>query len=72
MLELVEELKTALAVCGLKDVRTIHTSPRAGDPARNYADTSKAYEMLGWRCEMDLQEGLRRTVKWFSEGGAAN
>jgi nucleoside-diphosphate-sugar epimerase len=33
---------------------------------RNYSDTSKAARMLGWRPEVDLDEGLRRTVEWFT------
>jgi UDP-glucose 4-epimerase len=32
---------------------------------RNYSDTSKAARMLGWRAEVNLEEGLRRTVDWF-------
>lgn len=32
---------------------------------RNYADTSKARRMLGWQPEINLPEGLRRTVDWF-------
>jgi UDP-glucose 4-epimerase len=34
---------------------------------RNYSDTSKAARMLGWRSEVDLEEGLRRTVDWFMD-----
>jgi UDP-glucose 4-epimerase len=33
---------------------------------RNYSDTSKAARMLGWRAEVELKEGLRRTVEWFA------
>jgi nucleoside-diphosphate-sugar epimerase len=34
-----------------------------GDVRRNYSDTSKARSMLGWEAQVDLTEGLRRTVK---------
>lgn len=70
VLELVEELKAALAASGFKEVEVRHTAPRAGDPSRNYADTSRAYETLGWRYEVELYEGLRRTVRWFADGGS--
>lgn len=66
VLELVEELRAVLAASGFKNVEVRHTAPRAGDPSRNYADTSKAYERLGWRYEVELHEGLRRTVRWFA------
>ena len=36
-----------------------------GEVRRNYADTSKAERLLGWRAEVDLDEGLHRTVDWF-------
>jgi len=36
-----------------------------GDFARS-TDSSKAHK-LGWRHEVDLVEGLRRTVKWWKE-----
>src|SRR5829696_7233277 len=41
------------------------TQARRGEVRRNYADTTKAERMLGWRAEMELEEGLRRTVEWF-------
>ena len=39
--------------------------PRAGDVKRNFSDTSKALERLGWRAEVELSEGLRKTIEWF-------
>jgi UDP-glucose 4-epimerase len=32
---------------------------------RNFSDTSKAERMLGWRAEIELRDGLDRTVAWF-------
>jgi UDP-glucose 4-epimerase len=63
--ELTEKLLPALASAGIKDVEVRNTEARRGEVRRNYADTSKAERMLGWRAEMDLDEGLRRTVEWF-------
>ena len=42
-------------------------APRVGDSQRNFSDTSKARDMLGWRAEVKLSDGLRRTVAWFVE-----
>lgn len=68
--ELIEELLPVLAAAGVKDVAVRHAAPRQGDVRRNYADTSKAARMLGWRAGVSLPEGLRRTVAWFVEDGA--
>lgn len=65
--EMVELLLPALAEVGIKDVEVRQTSPRPGDVARNYSDTSKAERMLGWRSEVGLEQGLRLTVEWFME-----
>jgi UDP-glucose 4-epimerase len=63
--ELVERLLPVLAASGIKDVEVRNAEARRGEVRRNYADTTKAERMLGWRAEVDLDEGLRRTVEWF-------
>jgi len=63
--ELLDRLLPVLASAGLKDVEVRYTEARRGEVRRNYADTTKAERMLGWRAEMELEEGLRRTVEWF-------
>jgi UDP-glucose 4-epimerase len=63
--EMVEELLPVLAAVSIKDVEVRQAAPRLGDVMRNYSDTSKAARMLGWRSEVNLKEGLRRTVNWF-------
>jgi UDP-glucose 4-epimerase len=63
--ELVDRLLPVLAAFGIKDVEVRNTEARRGEVRRNYADTSKAERMLGWRSEVGLDEGLRRTVEWF-------
>jgi UDP-glucose 4-epimerase len=65
--EMVEELLPVLAAVGIKDVEVRQAAPRLGDVMRNYSDTSKAARMLGWRAEVDLKEGLHRTVDWFMD-----
>jgi UDP-glucose 4-epimerase len=63
--ELVNKLLSILADSGHKDVGVRHGSPRLGDVRRNFSDTSKAHEMLGWYAKIELTEGLKRTVEWF-------
>ena len=65
--EIADRLIPALAEAGIKDVEVRHTDARRGEVRRNFADTSKAKRLLGWQAEMDLDEGLRRTVAWFME-----
>jgi UDP-glucose 4-epimerase len=67
--EMVEELLSVLAAADLKDVEVRHAAPRLGDVRRNYSDTSKAARTLGWRAEVALEEGLRRTMDWFMDQG---
>ncbi len=63
--ELTDKLLPALAAAGLDDVEVRNTAARRGEVRRNYADTSKAHRMLGWKAEVGLDEGLRRTVDCF-------
>jgi CDP-glucose 4,6-dehydratase len=39
----------------------------AGEIDRQYVDSSKLREMTGWKPEVDLPEGLRRTIEWYRE-----
>jgi len=66
--ELTDMLLPALAAAGIDDVEVRKTAARRGEVRRNYADTSKARRMLGWKAEVGLDEGLRRTVDWFVGG----
>jgi UDP-glucose 4-epimerase len=40
-----------------------------GAPMRSALDSSKLTHDLGWRPEVSLTDGLRRTVEWFRENG---
>jgi UDP-glucose 4-epimerase len=63
--ELTDRLLPALAAEGIENIEVRKTAARRGEVRRNYADTSKAQRMLGWKAEVGLDEGLRRTVEWF-------
>ncbi len=38
------------------------------DPKVRQPDISKAKTLLGWEPEVEVEEGLRRTIEWFSTG----
>lgn len=40
---------------------------RAGDPPRLLADISRARDELGWKPEVSLEDGLRRTIQAFRD-----
>jgi UDP-glucose 4-epimerase len=42
-----------------------HEPAREGDIRFSQADISKVRQALGYRPEVDVEEGLRRTVEWF-------
>ena len=37
-----------------------------GQP-RRCLDTSRAKELLGWEAQIDLEQGLSRTIEWFEQ-----
>ena len=64
--ELAVELLDALESCGVPRVPVKHGPPRQGDVRRNFSDTTKASTRLQWQAAMDLPEGLRQTIEWFT------
>jgi polyisoprenyl-phosphate glycosyltransferase len=55
----------------VRDLFAVREEPRFGsmearswDLADWFSDPAKAYEMLGWRTRIPLEEGLRSTAKW--------
>ena len=44
-----------------------YTDPLPGEVQRNYPDCSKAERLLDWWAEVDLAEGLKRTLGWYLE-----
>ncbi len=54
------------AVVG-KDVEVVYEDPRPGEVRRIYLDVSKAEEELGFKPEVGLKEGIRRTFEWLKE-----
>ena len=44
-----------------------HVPGRADDPKQRCPDLSRALELLGWKPEVPMEEGLRRTIAWFRD-----
>jgi nucleoside-diphosphate-sugar epimerase len=53
-------------------LKPIHTQARQGDVRHSLADITKAQRTLGYKPEVDLQEGLWKTVEWFKRNKETN
>lgn len=60
--EVASAVTAALRDAGRPVPELVHASPRVGDVQRNYSDTTKARERLGWQAKTDLEAGLRATL----------
>jgi UDP-glucose 4-epimerase len=69
--EMTEMLLEALRQEGIGEPETIFGPIRDGDVMRNYSDTRKARDKLGWVSRVPLDDGLRRTVRFFMAADAA-
>jgi len=58
---LLEELQGIIEV----DVDARYAPPRAGEVRHSLADNTRARRVLGWEPQVDLREGLLRTVQHF-------
>jgi len=59
-----ELVETIARLTGFEGRIDWDTSKPDGQP-RRCLDTRRAAELLGWRAEVDLEDGLRRTIEWF-------
>ncbi len=50
-----------------KKARIEHQPMHAADVKATWADISRAGQLLGWRPQVSLEEGIRRTVDWYRE-----
>jgi UDP-glucose 4-epimerase len=63
--EITEKMIEILNQNGINDINVINGETRLGDVKRNYSDTSKAKNRLGWQPKMSQEEGLKITVEYF-------
>jgi nucleoside-diphosphate-sugar epimerase len=60
-----EYAETIIRVCEASS-ESIYEPARVDDPERRRPDISKAQRVLGWQLKVSKEEGLRRTIEWFS------
>lgn len=65
--EIAEKLMEVMQDEGLVPTGIFHGERRKGDVERNFSDTSKAQQLLGWEAKVSLNKGLRETVRYFSK-----
>jgi UDP-glucose 4-epimerase len=53
------------------DIEPVHTRRRPGDVEHSWADIGLARDVLGYAPDVDLEQGLRRTLASYSEDTAA-
>ncbi|QBQ55968.1 NAD-dependent epimerase/dehydratase family protein [Nitrosococcus wardiae] len=63
--EMLDKLVPLLGESGFSGLKVDYTTPRIGDVKRNYSDTSKAREQLGWISKYGLDKGIEKTVSYF-------
>lgn len=63
VLELIEQLQAAMGSSHQPDVRNEATH----EIHAQYLDSTKARDQLNWTAEIGLEEGLRRTVAWYTD-----
>ena len=63
-------LHTAIAAASGAPDNPQFAPPRLGDLERSCLDFRKAETVLGWRPQVPLSDGVRRTVDYFRQLGA--
>jgi UDP-glucose 4-epimerase len=61
----IEELARLVLQASGSDASIEHVERRRGEVERNFAVARLAGEVLGWRAQVGLEDGLARTVEWF-------
>lgn len=66
----VNTLAARLLVAAGSNSPVHHGPPKPGEQRRSVVDPGRAAAVFGWRPEVGLDEGLRRTVEYFRRAGA--
>jgi UDP-glucose 4-epimerase len=61
--ELFETLRKILG----KDIPEVHGPAKLGEQRRSVLNWAKAHDRLGWKAQISLEEGLRKTVQYFKD-----
>ena len=49
-----------------KSVKTVHAKPKQGNIKQSYADITKIQKSLGYKPNIQIEEGLNELIKWYS------
>ena len=49
-----------------KEAKVRYEERHPADPLMTWADISRAKDVLGWTPMIGIEEGIRRTVKWYT------
>lgn len=63
----VRELVTAFEAVTGTPLATVTTEARPGDSAGAYARVGLALELLGWKAERSLEDGIRDSLRWYAQ-----
>jgi UDP-glucose 4-epimerase len=63
----VRELVDAFNQVVDEPVTVVEAPPRPGDQAGAYTRSSRAADLLGWRAEHSITDGIRDTLTWFEQ-----
>ncbi len=63
---IIEFAQTIIRLCQASSTILFEPS-RIDDPERRRPDITKAQQVLGWQLHISLEDGLRRTIEWFSK-----
>jgi len=65
----INDLVQKILIIVKSDAEIVHQSPRPGDVLRHLADTSKACTLIGFQPAVSFEDGLRKTIEWYSGQG---
>ncbi len=65
-LSVLDLAKKILELLGKPEISPVHIETRAGDVKDSQADSTRARTLLGWDPEVTFEEGIRRTIEWYS------
>src|SRR5690554_7403136 len=63
-IELSRFIKTIETACG-REVEKIYLEMQPGDVVRTFADTDRLEAIVGYKLQMETEEGIARFVKWY-------
>ncbi|MET9700499.1 hypothetical protein ABZY31_26775 [Streptomyces sp. NPDC006529] len=67
----VRELVTAFEAVTGTPLPTTETARRPGDTAGAFARVALAGELLGWKAEHTLEDGIRDSLRWYARRDSA-